>query len=62
MNIYHAHGRDQHRNSFSFVVRAETEETARRLVLDVMNEDPIQFYCNRVGLALEGETDETVIW
>lgn len=62
MNIYHAHGRDSQRDSFCFVVRAETEETARRLVLDVLNEDPIQFYCNHVGLAFKGETDETVIW
>ena len=62
MNIYHAHGRAHNLDPFSFVVQAETEETARRLVRDVLTEDPIQFYCKHVGMAFAGEWDERVIW
>lgn len=62
MNIYHAHGREKNHDSFSFVVQAETEETARRLVREVLKENPVQFCCKNVGMAFEGEWNETIIW
>lgn len=62
MHIYHAHGRDYNNESFSFVVRAESESNARMLVRDVLSADPVIFYCSVVGLPLKGETDESIIW
>jgi len=62
MNIYHAHGRDHEDESFSFVVCAETADTARQLVRDVLPADPTIFHCYAVGLAYPGETDEAIIW
>lgn len=64
MNIYHAHGhvRDHEDELFSFVVRAETADTARQLVREVLPADSIIFHCCAVGLAYPGETDEAIIW
>ena len=62
MHIYHAHGRDHTNESFSYVVRAESEANARMLVREVLSADPTIFYCSVVGLPLKGETDESIIW
>ena len=65
MKIYHVKGHIDNGfewDHFSYTVRAYDEEKARQLVRGVLKEDPDLLACKHVGLALEGETDETIIW
>jgi len=62
MQIYYARGRDHLNQPFSFIVQAKTEETAKKLVCDVLKKVPILFWCEAVGDAFKGETGEHIVW
>ena len=65
MNIYHVKGYIDNGfewDHFSYTVRAHNEERARQMVQDALKEDPDRLTSVHVGFALEGDTDETIIW
>lgn len=62
MQIYFARGRDHQNQMFSFIVQAKSEETALKLIRDELKQVPILFWCEAVGDAFKGETDEHIVY
>ena len=61
MQIYYVRGRDHLSQPFSAVVQAINEATARELVRRELEKVPILFWCEAVGDAFRGETEQRIV-